>query len=71
MKFLTLPTKAYKAKSIINSAKKMPPMRIELQGCGNLVDTLQEHQKFWTNATISLISYLLKSMGGIFPEFFP
>ena len=29
--------------------------------------TLQEHQKFRTNATISVISYLLKSMGGIFP----
>ena len=31
------------------------------------VNTLQEHQKFRTNATISLISDLLKSMGGIFP----
>ena len=35
------------------------------------INTLQEHQKFQTNATISLISDLLKSMGGIFPEFFP
>ena len=33
--------------------------------------TLQEHQKFRTNATISLISDLLKSMGGFFLEFFP
>ena len=33
--------------------------------------TLQEHQKFWTNVTISLVSDLLKSMGGIFPDFFP
>ena len=29
--------------------------------------TLQEHQKFRTNATMSLISDLLKSMAGIFP----
>ena len=33
--------------------------------------TLQEHQKFRTNGTISLISDLLKSMGGILFRIFP
>ena len=33
--------------------------------------TLQEHQKFRTETEISLISNLLKTIGGIFLGFFP
>ena len=32
---------------------------------------MQEHQEFWTEMEISLISDLLKSMGEIFLGFFP
>ena len=36
-----------------------------------LVNTLKEHHQFQTKPTISIISNILKSMGGFFQEFFP